>query len=91
MADDNTRPTPTGLILPLLLDELNAAGVPDGAVEVIIALGTHRPMTEAEIELKFGAAVVARVPIRNHDAFDPGELEDLGTTPGGVPVTVNRR
>ncbi|MFZ4437528.1 MAG: lactate racemase domain-containing protein, partial [Syntrophales bacterium] len=32
VADDNTRLTPTDILLPILLDECNAAGVPDSAV-----------------------------------------------------------
>ena len=46
LADDLTRATPVNLIIPLLLNELNAAGISDDQVAVIIALGTHRPMTE---------------------------------------------
>lgn len=91
VADDLTRPTPTQLIIPLLLDELQAAGVPDAAVQVIIALGTHRQMTEPEIVEKFGEQVVRRVPVINHNAFDDDALVDLGTTPSGVPVQVNRQ
>ncbi|HHX44664.1 MAG TPA: nickel-dependent lactate racemase [Chloroflexi bacterium] len=90
VADDNTRPTPTGVIVPLLLAALNAAGVPDDAIRVVIALGTHRPMTPDEIVAKFGQEVVRRVAVENHEAFDPAALVDLGTTPSGVPVLVNR-
>ena len=90
VADDNTRPTPTDVIVPLLLAALNAAGVPDDAIRVVIALGTHRPMTPEEIGYKFGAEVVRRVPVDNHEAFDSASLVDLGATPSGVPVFVNR-
>ena len=45
LADDNTRLTPTDKIIPVLLDEMNAAGVKDEQITVIIALGTHRFMT----------------------------------------------
>ena len=48
LVDDGTRSTPQRLILPVLLDGLNEAGVPDRDVTVLIALGTHRPMTEAD-------------------------------------------
>jgi nickel-dependent lactate racemase len=91
VADDNTRPTPTETILPVMLDALNEGGVRDGQITVLIALGTHRPMTEAEIELKFGAAVTQRVAVVNHNAFDPAQLVDLGMTPSGVSVQVSRR
>jgi lactate racemase len=90
VADDNTRPTPTDQIVPLLLDRLKAAGVPDCAIQVIIALGTHRQMTEAEIAVKFGQAVTDRVSVINHNLGSADMLVDLGVTPGGVSVQVNR-
>ena len=78
VVDDNTRPTPTERLLPPILDRLNAAGVPDAAIELLIALGTHRPMTPAEQEIKYGREVLRRVRVSNHDAFDPARLVDLG-------------
>jgi nickel-dependent lactate racemase len=90
VADDNTRLTPTDKIIPVLLDELNAAGVADDDITVIIALGTHRFMTGGEITAKFGEAVVRRVRVKNHDYKNPAELADLGTTANGTYVAVNR-
>jgi nickel-dependent lactate racemase len=90
VADDNTRLTPTDRIIPVLLDELNAAGVRDGQITVIIALGTHRFMTEAEIAAKFGDETVRRVKVKNHDYKNPAELAELGMTPNGTYVAVNR-
>lgn len=91
VADDGTRPTPTDVIVPLVLDALNAAGLPDARMQLLIALGTHRPMTEAEMLRKFGAETVRRIAILNHEPFTPEALVTVGTTPGGVPVTLNRR
>lgn len=90
IADDNTRLTPTDLLIPILLDECNAAGVADSAITVIIALGTHRPMTDDEIQAKFGAETVRRVAIRNHPYKDPSALVDLGTTRNGGRILINR-
>jgi nickel-dependent lactate racemase len=90
IADDNTRLTPTDKIIPVLLDELNAAGVRDRQISIIIALGTHRFMTEAEILAKFGDEVVRRVTIKNHDYKDPAAMVDLGTTSNGTSILVNR-
>jgi nickel-dependent lactate racemase len=90
LADDNTRLTPTDKIIPVLLDEMNAAGVKDEQITVIIALGTHRFMTEQEILEKFGEAVVKRVVIKNHDYKNPAALIDLGKTPNGTSVWINR-
>jgi len=91
VADDNTRPTPQKFILPILLDELNEIGISDSQIEVLIALGTHRYMTEDEILEKFGKEVINRVPVINHDYKNPENLVNIGKTSSGVPVTVNRK
>ena len=90
IADDNTRLTPTDVLIPILLDECNAAGVSDSAITVIIALGTHRPMTDDEIMVKFGAETLRRVSIRNHPYKDPDALVDLGMTRNGGRILINR-
>jgi len=87
VCDDMTRPTPQDLIIPIVLDELNSAGVPDKNIEVVIALGTHREMSEKEIRSKYGL-VTDRVPVRNHSYT--GNLVDIGKTPSGIPIIVNR-
>jgi len=89
LVDDGTRSTPQGLILPVLLDELNAAGVPDGDITGLIALGTHRPMSEAERVARYGEAVMARVRVENLSQ-DLADFVDLGVTPMGVPIQVSR-
>jgi nickel-dependent lactate racemase len=90
LADDNTRLTPTDKIIPVLLDEINSAGIKDEQIAIIIALGTHRFMTEEEIIEKFGQAVVNRVTIKNHDFKNPEALIDLGHTDNGTSIWVNR-
>jgi nickel-dependent lactate racemase len=91
LGDDITRPTPQDIIVPVLLNELNAAGVPDENIEVIIALGTHRCMNEREIRGKYGDEVVERVPVINHDYKDPKNLVDVGKTESGIPISVNKK
>jgi nickel-dependent lactate racemase len=90
IADDLTRQTPVQAIIPLLLEELNAGGIRDEQVSVLIALGTHRPMTGEEIEARFGPEVTRRVRILNSPWQDPAHLRDLGVTPDGTPVQVSR-
>jgi len=89
-ADDMTRLTPVEIILPELLDELNRAGVRDEQVTVLIALGTHRPMTGEEIRAHFGEEVVRRVRVINNPWQDPAEMVYLETTPNGTPVSISR-
>jgi nickel-dependent lactate racemase len=69
---------------------MNAAGISDGQVTVIIALGTHRFMTEEEVAAKFGKQVVNRVKIKNHDYKSPAALVDLGRTASGTRILINR-
>ena len=90
VADDNTRLTPTDIIIPQLLNALNAAGVPDSKITVVIALGTHRFMTDEEILVKFGSETVRRVAIKNHPYKDPGSLVDLGATANGTTIAINK-
>jgi nickel-dependent lactate racemase len=90
LVDDGTRNTPQKIILPVLLAELNAAGVPDEQITVMIALGTHRPMDKAECIERYGQEVVDRVAVVNLPQ-GPDDFEDLGRTPSGVPIHVSRR
>jgi lactate racemase len=83
VADDNTRLTPTDQLIPILLDECNQAGVSDAQITIVIALGTHRFMTEGEILAKFGAETVRRVQIKNHPYKDESAMVDLGVTDTG--------
>ena len=53
-SDDNTRDTPTRVIIPLILNELNKAKIRDDQIKIVVALGTHRPMTGDELVQKFG-------------------------------------
>jgi len=90
IADDLTRQTPVRLIIPYVLDELNLAGLHDEQISALIALGTHRPMSQAEIEARFGPEVVNRIPVLNNSWQDPAQLADLGVTPNGTPIHVGK-
>ncbi len=90
LVDDQTRSTPVRLILPLVINELDAAGVPRPGIRILVALGTHRPMTTEEMEMKLGAAVVRSFPVINHNFADTASLTRLGETDAGTPVLVNR-
>lgn len=90
LVDDHSRHTPANVILPLLLDELAAAGVPDEHINFLVASGTHRPMSDAEKVKKFGDQIVTNYPILDHRPHDPGALVQLPTTAGGTEIWVNR-
>lgn len=90
LVDDLTRPTPQRELLPPLLEFLNGCGVPDRRIRILIALGTHRPMTRSEIRARFGEEVVNRVEVTNHAFLDSHSLVHVGATSQGTPVVVNR-
>mgnify|MGYP000067653888 CR=1 FL=1 len=90
IGDDITRPTPRERMFPVILDELNKAGIPDKDITVLISLGTHRYMTHEEIEECFGKEVVERVKVVNHEWKDKDNLVNIGSTPSGIPIEVNK-
>ncbi|MBE3119348.1 MAG: nickel-dependent lactate racemase [Candidatus Atribacteria bacterium] len=90
ISDDNTRITPTKQLIPILLDFLNEAGIPDKNIQIIISSGTHRAMTPAELDEKYGQPVMSRVPILPHRYKDPDSLVSYGTTRRGTKILVNR-
>jgi nickel-dependent lactate racemase len=88
IADDLTRPTPQHQIIPILLKELNKYGISDDMITLVIALGTHRPMTKNEIIKRFGKEVTQRIKIVNHD-YRVENCIDLGFTKKGTPIQIN--
>ncbi|MCW2757544.1 MAG: hypothetical protein JWO46_1290, partial [Nocardioidaceae bacterium] len=80
-------------VLPMLLDDLAAAGVRMEDVRLVCAIGLHRKNRPDEIAAYLGAEAVARVPahnVVNHDAEDPDGIADLGESALGDPVQVNK-
>ena len=87
---DITRATPNDRILPIVLAELEGAGVARQDIALLNALGTHRPQTEVELRTMLGDAVVDNYKCLQHDLHDDDNLVSLGTTSLGHPVRVNR-
>ena len=90
VVDDYTRTTPVQKILPRLISELEEAGVKKSGVKIMVALGTHRSMTEEEMQKKFGRDISKRYPILNHQWWDSSQLTYFGETEKGTPIFVNR-
>jgi nickel-dependent lactate racemase len=90
LVDDMTRPTPQNEVLPPVLEELCAGGLSADNVEIMIALGTHRPMTDAEIVDHLGPEVAERFEVTNSDYKEERRLVNLGITQLGIPALVNR-
>jgi lactate racemase len=85
---DITRPVPNEPIVTALLETLNALGVADSQVVVIIATGMHRPSTPAERVILLGEKLLGRVEVIDHIADDAPSLDQVSVDP---PVSVNAR
>ncbi|WP_099867971.1 lactate racemase domain-containing protein [Pararhizobium haloflavum] len=93
--DDITRPNlPPRTILPIIVDELNRAGVPDRDILLINACSNHRKNTRSELANHLGPAIFNRFwrsgQIRNHDCADQEGLIYFGVTESGRHVEHNR-
>ncbi len=87
---DITRANPDHLLVPPVLEELEAAGVARDDITLLCGIGMHRPSTHEEKVEKLGADVVRDYRVIDHEPQNPEALVDLGTAPSGIPLTVNR-
>lgn len=89
LCEDHTRPLDCHDMALHLLTRLNEAGIADDGIRILIANGTHRPMSYGEQIKKFGLDVCKRVSILAHNCY--GNLRPLGTTDCGTPVSIDRQ
>jgi len=75
--------------LPIILNELNAAGIPDRDISIVTATGDHRPHTCEEHQLLLGEKVSQRVKVLDHNCH-ADDLAYLGETSRGTKVWINR-
>jgi nickel-dependent lactate racemase len=87
-ACDITRAQPRREMLLAIVEELR--GVADEHVTILVATGTHRTNTPAELERMLGREILSRYRVINHDARDASGLVAVGTTSSGVAVQLNR-
>jgi lactate racemase len=85
-----TRVAGTAKYLPLLIEALNRAGIPDACITVLLATGTHEHHLECDFQTLVGPRLARRVACVAHDCHDAGNLRHLGTTSFGTPVFINR-
>jgi len=85
---DITRAQPRIEMLHAIFEEMPEVLPQD--VTILIATGTHRTNTPAELERMLGRDILNRYRVVNHDSRDPSTLARAGTTSTGVPVSLNR-
>ena len=87
--NDKTRPVPNHHLLPPLFDKLEALGIPDQAITLYVAVGTHTPMPPEEFPSILPESILSRCQVVSHDSAAVERLIDLGKTSYGTPVWVN--
>lgn len=90
VVDDATRPTPVREIFPALLGAVVSANASPSDISVVIANGTHAPMSDAAIADRLGVEEFGGIRVYNHDCMNGEMLVDLGVSPSGLPLKINR-
>ena len=89
---DITRPVPNALLLQPIVRELIGGGIDTANITILVATGLHRPNLGPELEELIGDPwVLANVAVENHYARDDAAHVDLGLTPHGTVVKLDRR
>lgn len=88
---DITRPVPNSILLPPILETIEAAGVPRDQILILIATGLHRPNEGAELVELVGPEIAKNYRVENHHGKVLDEHTYLGTTDRGVPVWIDSR
>ncbi len=89
IASDHTRPVPSKIIIPPMLEEIRSAS-PDASITILIATGCHRDTTRDELVGKFGEEIVNRERIVVHDCADKKNLVKIGILPSGGELWINK-
>ncbi|MCD8359881.1 MAG: nickel-dependent lactate racemase [Acidaminococcaceae bacterium] len=89
IVSDVTRLVRTAEFLPVIISEINTAGVPDEDITIVVATGTHRAHTHEEDIAVCGEEIVKRIKIHQHDSRNNEELTDLGVTSFGTPILID--
>lgn len=90
---DNTRPVPykeaAGILWPVV-ETLITAGIRRENIFILVAGGTHRPLSSAELQDMLDERVFASgITILQHDCRDRSGLTNLGRTKRGTEIWVN--
>ncbi len=91
---DNTRPVPykgkAGILWPII-EKLLAKNISNDRILILVATGTHRPLSEKELKKMLDPRVFDhRIPIKNHNCRDKDNLVYLDKTSRGSSVYINR-
>lgn len=86
--DDMTRPTRAYELAPIVLNQLEKAGLSRENISFVCALGAHGALTPREFKKKLGPEIVENFRVFNHNPYE--NCVHVGTTSFGTPVMINR-
>ncbi len=89
IASDHTRPVPSKIIMPLMLEEIRKSN-PEADITILIATGFHRLTTREELINKFGEKIVNEEKIVIHESEKMEDMVYLGKLPSGGDLYVNK-
>jgi nickel-dependent lactate racemase len=85
VVSDISRPSPSHILLPPVLEELQAAGIEDKDITIVFALGIHRHQTEMEKIRLVGGHIYQRYRCIEHNTDD---CVYAGTTSLGIRAEI---
>ncbi len=91
IVSDKTRVTKANLVLPILLDTLNQAGIKNKDVFIVFALGSHPQQSKGEMVNIIGSDIAKRINFFEHDAQDFKNLKYMGKTSRGTVVEISKK
>ena len=80
IVDDNTRPTPTERILPLILKKINKSGVKDQNITIIFFFVFYRKLSVQEEKKLLGNKIWNKYRIIQHESRNKNDLIKLSTS-----------
>jgi nickel-dependent lactate racemase len=89
ISSDHTRPVPSHITMPLLLEEIRKYN-PNVKITILIATGMHRPSTKEELINKYGKKIVDEEEIVIHNAYDDSQMTFKGILPSKGEFWVNK-
>lgn len=89
ISSDHTRPVPSHIIMPLLLEEIRK-GNPNADITILVSTGLHRATTKEELINRYGEKICSNEKIVIHDCDDGNNLVYLGKLPSGGNLIINR-
>jgi nickel-dependent lactate racemase len=90
---DNTRPVPysgeEGILVPII-EAMEDAGLPSSQILLLVATGTHRPMTDKELQGLLDPQIFERgIRVAQHDCQNRNTLIPIGRTEIGGEIRIN--